>query len=95
RYILFRIRNNTPRSISHIYAWIYKYRDLGRAGKKDYVLVNNPHQGGQVLKGPHAPGTVKEWRFSLRKDLPLPEKNEKFTLRVQPGAIFYHSLEPS
>ena len=43
--IVFRIRNNTTRTISQIYGWVYMY-DKGPNGKgNNFVLMNNPHKG--------------------------------------------------
>jgi len=63
--IVFRIRNNTTRTISQIYGWVYMY-DKGPNGKgNNFVLMNNPHKGGNIIKGnPHRPGTVSEWGLS-------------------------------
>ena len=91
--IIFRIKNYTSRSIYKIYGRVFSInkeeKDLG----KKFVLLNNPHQGGNIVKGnPHRPGTVSEWNFKLIRK---PEAQDiKYTLQVNPRSIFFVNVEP-
>ena len=64
--IVFRIKNNAARTISQIYGWVYMY-DKGSDGKgTNFVLLNNPHRGGNIIKGnPHRPKKISEWSFPV------------------------------
>ncbi|CAI2718612.1 hypothetical protein [Nitrospina watsonii] len=91
--IVFKIRNDGPRTISHLYAWIYRYEE-GPNGPIDFRLVNNPHRSAILIEGgPHRSGKVAQWRFTLN-DLELAQAGEKFTLKISPKSVFYAHLEP-
>jgi hypothetical protein len=92
--IIFRIKNNTSRTISQIYGWAYKF-DKGPDGKgKNFVLLNNPHKGGVISKGkPHRPGTISEWSFPLVSKPSITNQDTSYTLRVHSRSIFFASIE--
>ena len=92
--IVFKIKNNTSRTISQIYGWAYKF-DKGPDGKgKNFVLLNNPHKGGMIIKGkPHRPGTVSEWSFPLVRKPSSTNQETSYTLRVHSRSIFFASIE--
>ncbi|MBT5375904.1 MAG: hypothetical protein HOL15_03730 [Nitrospinaceae bacterium] len=93
--IVFRIRNNTTRTISQIYGWVYMY-DKGPNGKgNNFVLMNNPHKGGNIIKGnPHRPGTVSEWSFPLVRAPFIANQEVDYTLRVHTRSIYFSKVEP-
>lgn len=63
-------------------------------GKK-FLLINNPHKGGNIQKGsPHLPGTVSEWNFVLAIKPRLADQNLSYTLQVHPRSIFFSTVEP-
>jgi hypothetical protein len=92
--IVFRIKNNTARTISQIYGWVYMF-DKGSDGKgKNFVLLNNPHKGGNNIKNkPHQPGKISEWSFSLAREPSIESQEIGYTLRVHPRSIFFASIE--
>ena len=92
--IVFRIKNNTSRTISQIYGWTYMF-DKGPDGKgKNFVLLNNPHKGGVIIKGkPHRPGAVSEWSFPLVRKPSNISQETSYTLRVHSRSIFFASIE--
>jgi len=92
--IVFKIKNNTSRTISQIYGWAYKF-DKGPDGKgKNFVLLNNPHKGGIIIKGkPHRPGTISEWSFPLVRKPSTTNQEASYTLRVHSRSIFFASIE--
>ncbi len=92
--IVFRIKNNTARTISQIYGWVYMY-DKGPDGKgTNFVLLNNPHRGGNIIKGaPHRPGTISEWNFPLVREPFIANQEIGYTLRVHTRSIFFSSIE--
>ena len=92
--IVFRIKNNSSRTISNIYGWVYRY-DIGPNNKgKNFVLMNNPHKGGTITKGkPHLPGTISEWSFPLVTEPPTPNAQLAYTLRVHSRSIFFANVE--
>ncbi len=93
RLIRFKIRNNTNRTISNMFPWIYKYKKSEDGKASDFILVNNPHQGGLIQKNRiHPPGKKLFWQFKLVRPVPL-EKNQEYTLRVSPKSIFYSRVE--
>jgi hypothetical protein len=93
--IVFRIKNNTARTISQIYGWVYMY-DKGADGKgTNFVLLNNPHRGGNIIKGnPHRPKRISEWSFPLLRKTNIANKEISYTLRVHTRSIFFASIEP-
>jgi len=92
--ITFRIRNNSTRTISNIFGWVYRY-DKSPDGKgKNFVLLNNPHKGGIIIKGkPHRPGTVSEWSFPLVREPFTANQEIDYTLRVHSRSIFFAHVE--
>jgi len=92
--IIFRIKNNTARTISQIYGWAYIY-DKGPDGQgTNFVLLNNPHRGGNIIKGaPHRPGTISEWSFPLVREAVTANEEMGYTLRVHTRSIFFASIE--
>jgi hypothetical protein len=95
RAIVFRIRNNTTRSISQIFGKVYMIDKLATDPGKKFLLINNPHKGGNIQKGnPHRPGTVSEWNFTLAVKPRSANQNLSYTLQVHPRSIFFSNLEP-
>ncbi|MBN4078343.1 hypothetical protein JYT29_03370 [Nitrospina gracilis] len=95
RAIVFRIRNNTTRSISQIFGKVYKINKSTTDPKKKFLLINNPHRGANTLKGsPHLPGTIAEWNFVLAVKPRLADQNLSYTLQVHPRSIFFSNVEP-
>jgi hypothetical protein len=92
--IVFRIRNNTTRTISHIFGWVYVYDKGANNRGKNFVLLNNPHKGGNIIKGkPHRPGTISEWSFPLVREAFIANQEIDYTLRVHPRSIFFANVE--
>ena len=93
--IVFRIKNNAARTISQMYGWVYMY-DKGADGKgTNFVLMNNPHRGGNIIKGtPHRPGAIAEWSFPLVREPFIANQEIDYTLRVHTRSIFFASIEP-
>jgi len=92
--IVFRIRNNSSRTISHIFGWVYMYDKAPNNKGKNFVLLNNPHKGGNIIKGkPHRPGTVSEWSFPLVRELFIANQEIDYTLRVHSRSIFFANVE--
>ena len=93
--IVFRMKNNGARTISQIYGWVYMY-DKGSNGKgTNFVLLNNPHRGGNIIKGnPHRPRRISEWSFPLLRKANIENKEISYTLRVHTRSIFFASIEP-
>jgi hypothetical protein len=95
RAIVFRIRNNTTRSISQIFGRVYMIDKATIEPSKKVLLINNPHKGGNIQKGsPHLPGTVAEWNFTLAVEPRLANQNLSYTLQVHPRSIFFSNVEP-
>jgi hypothetical protein len=95
RAIVFRIRNNTTRSISQIFGKVYMIDKLATDPSKRFLLINNPHKGGNIQKGsPHLPGTIAEWNFVLAVEPRLANQNISYTLQVHPRSIFFSNVEP-
>jgi hypothetical protein len=93
--IIFRIRNNTTRSISQIFGKVYIIDKLATNPGKKFLLINNPHKGGNIQKGsPHRPGTITEWDFTLAVKPRLADQNLSYTLQVHPRSIFFSTVEP-
>ena len=92
--IVFKIRNNSTRTISHIFGWVYMYDKAPNNKGKNFVLLNNPHKGGNIIKGkPHRPGTVSEWSFPLVRELFIANQEIDYTLRVHSRSIFFANVE--
>ncbi len=98
RHIIFKIQNHNPRTLTQIFGWVYRIpaskEESGQDSKK-LILVNNPHQGGLLVKdGPHRPGQKALWRFQLDHNMHGASVKDTFTLRVSPKSVFFPSLEP-
>ena len=92
--IVFKIRNNSTRTISHIFGWVYIYDKEPNGKGKNFVLLNNPHRGGSIIKGkPHRPGTVSEWSFPLVREPSTANQEIDYTLRVHSRSIFFANVE--
>ena len=93
--IIFRIKNYTSRSIYKIYGRVFSINKKEKNLSKKFVLLNNPHQGGSIVKGnPHRPGTVSEWNFKLIRKPSQEAQDIKYTLQVNPRSIFFVNVEP-
>lgn len=94
-FIVFKIKSNSARSISNIFGWVYRYQEGSDGNASNFVLVNNPNQGGLMLKGDRlAPGGVGEWKFALTKNAQADKDKGKYALRINPKSIFFSKLEP-
>ncbi len=94
RAIIFRIKNNSSRSISQIYGRVFMIKKIETDPNKRFLLINNPHKGGNILKGkPHRPGTISEWNFTLMREPLIANQNIEYTLQVHPRSIFYANIE--
>ncbi len=92
-FILFKIRNDGEKTISHLFGWVYRYNE-GPEEATDFQLVNNPHQSAILVEGgPHQSDKVAQWRFSLNVIVPA-QTDERFILRVSPKSVFYAHHEP-
>jgi hypothetical protein len=95
RAIVFRIRNNTTRSISQIFGRVFMIDKEATDPDKKILLINNPHKGGNIQKGsPHLPGAIAEWYFALAVEPRLANQNISYTLQVHSRSIFYSNVEP-
>ena len=95
RAIIFRIKNNTTRSISQIFGKVFMINKEASDPRKKLLLTNNPNKGGNILKGrPHLPGTIAEWNFVLAEKPRLADQNISYTLQVHPRSIFFSNVEP-
>lgn len=95
RTIKFRIKNNTSRTIKHLFGWVFMiYKKQTDPGKR-FLLINNPHKSGITAKGkPHLPGTISEWSFILARKPLILNQNIGFTLQIHPRSIFFANIEP-
>jgi len=94
-FIIFKIRNNSTRTITNIYGWAYRYHRKDNGEKIDLVLINNPYKSGTLIIGRnHLPGTIAEWRFALVRGKPTGDARELYTLRVSPKSIYFAEMEP-
>ena len=95
RAIIFRIKNNTTRSITQIFGKVFIINKEASDPRKKLLLTNNPNKGGNILKGsPHLPGTIAEWNFVLAEKPRLADQNISYTLQVHPRSIFFSNVEP-
>jgi len=93
--IIFRIKNYTSRSINQIFGRVFMIDEQETDPKKRFVLINNPHKAGTIIKGkPHRPGTISEWNFSLTRKTLTANQNINYTLQVHPRSIFFANVEP-
>ena len=97
-HIIFKIKNHNPRSLSQIFAWVYRVpasKEVKNGKNTKLFLVNNPHRGGILVKGrPHRPGKKAQWRFLLDRNMEGVTEKDKFILRASPKSVFFPSLEP-
>ncbi len=88
KHIIFKIKNNTSRTISNIYGWVYQYQE---GDPNSSTLVNNPNQGGLLIEGgPHNSGKIVSWKFKL---LPLRKPatpKDRYALKTSNKSIFYY-----
>ena len=92
KQIIYKISNNTNKSIDRLFGQIYKIErdETGRVTKN--VLANNPNTSGTLIsKYPHKSSTLGTWRFTLKEK--LPQQNAKYFLRVSNRSIYYVPLE--
>ena len=95
RAIIFRIRNNSTRSISQIFGKVFMIDKEASDPRKKILLTNNPNKGGNIIKGnPHLPGKIAEWNFVLAGKQRLSNQNISYTLQVHPRSIFFSNVEP-
>ena len=95
RAIIFRIKNNTTRSISQIFGKVFMINKEASDPRKKLLLTNNPNKGGNILKGsPHLPGTIAEWNFVLIQEPRLTDQQISYTLHVHPRSIFFSNVKP-
>lgn len=93
--IVFRIKNNASRTISQIYGWVYMYDKVADGKGANFILMNNPHRGGNIIKGtPHRPGKIAEWSFPLVREPFIANQEIDYSLRVHPRSIFFATIEP-
>jgi hypothetical protein len=73
---------------------VYIYDKEPNGKGKNFVLLNNPHKGGNIIKGkPHRPGTVSEWSFPLVREPSTANQEIDYTLRVHSRSIFFANVE--
>lgn len=90
RFITFKVRNNTSRPITNIFAWVYRSGEEKEGETSGFLLVNNPNKGGILVKGGlHPSGEIAEWRFSFTRVKNTTDPTEKYSLRVSPKSIFF------
>ena len=93
--IIFRIKNNSSRTIKQLFGRVFKIDKSQTNPQKKFLLINNPHKGGSISKGkPHRPGTVSEWRFTLAIEPPAANEEIEYILQVNPKSIFFANVEP-
>ena len=92
KQIIYKISNNTNKSIDRLFGQIYKIErdETGRVTKN--VLVNNPNTSGILIsKYPHKSSTLGTWRFTLKEK--SPHQNAEYFLRVSNRSIYYVPFE--
>ena len=95
RAIIFRIKNNSSRTIKQLFGRVFKIDKSQTDPQKKFLLINNPHKGGSISKGkPHRPGTISEWHFTLVLEPPTANEEIEYTLQVNPKSIFFANIEP-
>ncbi len=95
RAIIFRIKNNSSRTIKQLFGRVFKIDKSQTDPQKKFLLINNPHKGGSISKGkPHRPGTISEWHFTLVLEPPTANEEIEYTLQVHPKSIFFANIEP-
>ena len=95
RAIIFRIKNNSSRTIKQLFARVFKIDKSQTDPQKKFSLINNPHKGGSISKGkPHRPGTISEWHFTLALEPQAANEEIGYTLQVHPKSIFFANIEP-
>lgn len=94
RHIAFNILNNTGRSISNLFGWVYEF-DEDESGKKNkFILRNYPHKGSVCISSRfHKPGKRGKWRFVLKRAVP-DDAEHNFLLMVNLNSIFFAKVEP-
>ena len=95
RAIIFRIKNNSSRTIKQLFGRVFKIDKSQTDPQKKFLLINNPHKGGSISKGkPHRPGTISEWHFTLALEPQAANEEIGYTLQVHPKSIFFANIEP-
>jgi len=95
RAIIFRIKNNSSRTIKQLFGRVFKIDKSQTDPQKKFLLINNPHKGGSISKGkPHRPRTISEWHFTLVLEPPTANEEIEYTLQVHPKSIFFANIEP-
>ena len=95
RAIIFRIKNNSSRTIKQLFGRVFKIDKSQTDPQKKISLINNPHKGGSISKGkPHRPGTISEWHFTLALEPQAANEEIGYTLQVHPKSIFFANIEP-
>ena len=95
RAIIFRIKNNSSRTIKQLFGRVFKIDKSQTDPQKKFSLINNPHKGGSISKGkPHRPGTISEWHFTLALEPQAANEEIGYTLQVHPKSIFFANIEP-
>lgn len=90
--IIYKIMNNTGRSIDSVYGWVYRIEkdENSEFGRK--VLVNNPNSSGMLIsKSPQKPSTLGTWAFALKKK--SSSQNAQYMLNVNQRSVFYAPFE--
>ena len=88
-YIIFKIRNNTPQTISNIFGWVYHYQE-NENKVENLRLVNNPHRGGIIVEGkPHLSQEYARWRFPISPPPTPPNPEDRYILRTHAKGIFF------
>tara|TARA_B100001123_G_C15132283_1_gene955859 strand:+ start:74 stop:547 length:474 start_codon:yes stop_codon:yes gene_type:complete len=93
--IIFRIKNNSSRTIKQLFGRVFKIDKSQTDPQKKFLLINNPHKGGSISKGkPHRPGTISEWHFILALKPPAANEEVDYILQINPKSIFFSNVEP-
>jgi len=89
-HIIFKIKNNSSRTLSTIYGWVYVYREDEKGAAEKLELVNNPHRGGILVEGiPQWPGQWGQWRFPIQRPPGRRDSSDKYRLHVYDRGVFF------
>ena len=95
-HIIFKIRNNSSRTLGTIYGWVYIYRENEKGVAEKLELVNNPHRGAIVVEGkPQLPGQWGRWRFPINRPPGRRDSSDKYRLHVYNRGVFFSRLPRS
>ncbi len=93
KHVAFKIINNTGRSISNIFGWVYQYEEDDTGKKINFVLVNYPHKSAMCGAGRfHKPGKKVKWIFLLQNRVPE-DLQPKYLVLVNMKSIFFARVE--